>query len=401
LTSRRGLMLSRHVSLTLLAGVGLALASCDSSAGPGSSLTDAPATPWSGLHGLCSGTTRTQFPEGSRLDGVAVTGRCSAWAVGSYLSGLSALIERWNGFAWHQVRAPGPHASTSLFAVAAASANDVWAVGIQHDVSERHARTLIDHWNGQLWKVVPSPNPRGSFSTAVLTSVSAGSRGDVWAAGYYEVGDLYRTLIEHWNGTEWRIVSSPNRSASEISSVLAGISVAPQGQAWAVGYYSKGAASWSLVEHWDGRGWRIAPGPDSRQSGLESVTARSPTGTWAVGWSHRGTSNQPEIARWDGSSWHLVPCPHLAGHGSAELVDVDGVGSSAVAVGFYYQGPSSSMGIALAWHGNSWTAVTVPAEGPGNADVSLGSVGGLEFGRPWIVGFMDLGSAEQAIAIRP
>jgi hypothetical protein len=120
------------------------------------------------------------------------------------------------------------------FAVANTSPHDVWAVGIRHDATQRHARTLIDHWNGKTWSVVPSPDPMRPFTTAVLHSMAARSPKDAWAAGYYQVGDVYKTLIEHWNGSGWRTVPSRDLAGSQTSSVLAGVSVAPHYGAWPV-----------------------------------------------------------------------------------------------------------------------------------------------------------------------
>src|SRR5207244_8345470 len=71
-----------------------------------------------------------------------------------------------------QVRKPVlcPHAalSTSNTAMAsylndvkAVSANDVWAVGQLFDTTNNTSQTLIDHWIGSHWSIVPSPNPGG------------------------------------------------------------------------------------------------------------------------------------------------------------------------------------------------------------------------------------------------
>ena len=38
------------------------------------------------------------------------------------------------------------------------------------------------------------------------------SASDVWAVGYYQdtSAGTYQTLIEHWNGTAWSVIASPN-----------------------------------------------------------------------------------------------------------------------------------------------------------------------------------------------
>jgi hypothetical protein len=65
-------------------------------------------------------------------------------------------------------------------------------------------RTLVQHWNGTTWDVVPSPSP--SASQDELLGVAMLSSSYAWAVGYQ--GD--KTLIERWNGTAWTVQPSPN-----------------------------------------------------------------------------------------------------------------------------------------------------------------------------------------------
>ena len=45
-----------------------------------------------------------------------------------------------------------------LNGIAVVSANDIWAVGTSSTNSTGNEQTLIEHWNGSTWNVVPSPN---------------------------------------------------------------------------------------------------------------------------------------------------------------------------------------------------------------------------------------------------
>ena len=55
----------------------------------------------------------------------------------------------------------------------------------------------------------------------VLNSVMCTSISDCWAAGYYYNGSsVPQTLTEHWNGTVWAIVTSPNTSATQKTTSL-------------------------------------------------------------------------------------------------------------------------------------------------------------------------------------
>jgi hypothetical protein len=57
---------------------------------------------------------------------------------------------------------PGVH--NGLYGVTAVGPNDVWAVGYRGFVT---FRTLITHWNGSTWQVVPNPDPENSSNILI------------------------------------------------------------------------------------------------------------------------------------------------------------------------------------------------------------------------------------------
>src|SRR5262249_42501253 len=137
--------------------------------------------------------------------------------VGEYLrtggsSITQTLTENWNGNSWIYVPSPNVGAlGNTLYGVSGSSANDVWAVGFYTDGSTYLSRALIEHWNGTKWSIVSSPNPGSSYDN--LFGVTAISARDAWAVGFYrDDGDSNATslLIEHWDGQQWKVVSSPN-----------------------------------------------------------------------------------------------------------------------------------------------------------------------------------------------
>ena len=69
----------------------------------------------------------------------------------------------------------------------------MWAVGIG-------SQTLIVHWNGKVWKRVPSPNLPGNYLN-VLFGVVATSAGNAWAVG---TSSCNQVLVERWNGAAWK-----------------------------------------------------------------------------------------------------------------------------------------------------------------------------------------------------
>src|ERR1022692_1208399 len=60
--------------------------------------------------------------------------------------------------------------------------------------------------SGPGWSIITSPNDTMT-GTGSLSSVACSAASDCWAVGYSS-GSL--TLTEHWDGTAWTIIPSPN-----------------------------------------------------------------------------------------------------------------------------------------------------------------------------------------------
>src|SRR5690242_8932503 len=67
------------------------------------------------------------------------------------------------GSGWTVTTSASPGATNFLSGVSAASPTDAWAVGYQYDSNDRQL-TIAEHWDGTRWSTVPSPNP-GSAKT--------------------------------------------------------------------------------------------------------------------------------------------------------------------------------------------------------------------------------------------
>jgi hypothetical protein len=129
---------------------------------------------------------------------------------------------------------------------------------------------------------IPSPNV-GSGDNG-LDGVVTISSSDVWAVGDWQnAGAASQTLIEHWDGTSWSVVSSPSpgSNANELRSVSAD---APN-DVWAVGITSNTGSSLTLVEHWDSANWSVIPAVNFGSALTEffGVTSIAPDDVWAVG----------------------------------------------------------------------------------------------------------------------
>src|SRR5262249_28134816 len=112
--------------------------------------------------------------------------------------------------AWNIVPSPSVGtAGSGLNAVAVVSASDVWAVGFSTLFNTGVRQTLTEQWNGTSWNVVASPDV--GTNSNVLTAVAVVSATDIWAVGYSTAASgVQQTLTEHWNGTSWNVVASPN-----------------------------------------------------------------------------------------------------------------------------------------------------------------------------------------------
>lgn len=312
----------------------------------------------------------TSATQANYLNGVTCASASDCWAVGSYLTDGSGsvqqtLIEHWNGTSWSIVTSPNTSSTKAnlLTGVTCVSASECWAVGSSNNSGV--AQTLIEQWNGTSWAIVASPN-NGTLGNA-LRGVTCASASDCWAVGEYFLADalgnqIPQTLAEHWNGTSWSIVFSPNNNPpgtpncgllSECFNYFRAVTCASASECWAVGTWGNGVTG-TLLEHWDGSSWSIVTSPDTSNSTtindiLNGVTCASASECWVVGSSDNGEGDfQTLIERWDGSSWTIVT-PSVA---AAYLNGVTCVSASECwAVGSHIE----------RWDGNAWTVFDSPS----------------------------------------
>ncbi|HYK85042.1 MAG TPA: hypothetical protein VEV19_06715 [Ktedonobacteraceae bacterium] len=178
---------------------------------------------------------------GSDLLGVVALSANDAWAVGTYSNkkgNFLTLTEHWNGKRWSLVASPNVLNNGVFWAVTRVpGSNNVWAVGTYGNY-KGFSRSLTALWNGSSWNVVSSPSVANTNTTFFGTS--AASANNVWAVALtYDNSGLNQAFTEHWDGDDWDTVSTPN---VEGDSILTAVTVVPNSSDfWAVGVsYSNG-----------------------------------------------------------------------------------------------------------------------------------------------------------------
>jgi hypothetical protein len=315
------------------------------------------------------------------------------------------LTEHWNGTRWSVI--PSPNVGTNgsrLFAVAAASSTDVWAVG---DYLGSNYQTLTEHWNGTSWSVIPSPNCSTGAYANFLSGVTAISQPPIWGGGTVvswsdawvvgsclnpSVGD-YVTLAEHWSPRTNSWVIQPSLNIGFSPGFLAASELAPN-DVWAVGSYTdpSGSPDDTLTEHWNGSAWSIMSSPNvgTNENFLDSVAAISTNNVWAVGYQNSCTNfptcpPQGLVEHWNGTTWAVVASPDVAGlQNSLVAVTATATGEAWAAGSTYNYATQQSQTLVEHWNGTAWAIATTASIGGFNS--RFVGVGALSASDVWAVG---------------
>ncbi len=304
------------------------------------------------------------------------------------------------------VASPNGTGQNVLESTSAVSANDVWSVGIQ-TTSSNLDRTLAEHWNGTTWSVVPTVNPGSGHND--LYGVSAVSSSNVWAVGAYETNHTTQasaTIAEHWNGTSWTKVTTANPSTF---SYLFAVTAVSSSSVWAVGaYFNVAAGAYkTLVEHFNGSSWAVVSSPNTGASDswnqLFAVSAWNDTDIWAVGSITPSVGALQSLAEhWNGTSWAVVSTPNLSIGTDTEIIGVNAL-EAGHAVGIGY---GNFVSATTPRRGETWDLLTPGVStslfevGPGAGDNALLAVA-RSGASVWAVGYWraTLSSARQTLVI--
>jgi hypothetical protein len=249
----------------------------------------------------------------SILSGVTATASNDAWAVGyeeDLQSGYRTLIEHWDGSTWTIVQ--DATYKGWLTSGAAIAPDDVWAVGSTDYIGEG----LIEHWDGNTWT-------KTILRDAIfLRGVTAISRNDVWVVGQLShdgFGDY--TYAAHFDGSSWNQVATPSplQRHDIDQNWLTSVVALASDDVWAVGVVRDpdyGILDRTLVEHWNGARWQVVSSPrqgNNVDNDFWSIAAQDRMNIWAVGSVGIDPDFQPLIEKWDGTSWQPVATPPTGG----------------------------------------------------------------------------------------
>jgi len=324
-----------------------------------------------------------------------------------------SLVQYWDPLANQWVVYPTPPLNQGtgdnhLTGVAVLS-DEIWVVG-NYINSSGVSRTLIEHTSmgSPTWTIVPSPNQGGSAADNFLTGVTAASATDLWAVGYYESAGIARTLVEHWNGSQWSIETTPNQGVNT-RNFLNGVSAVSSGNVWAVGYYGPGGSipdGHTLTLRRTGGTWSYVPSPDGGTSSgdrnkLLAVHALSANNISAVGYYYNssGPLDHTLTLHWNGSAWSVRPSPSPGGLNYNDLYGVVGAQSGDIWAVGNYSDSNITRTLVEHWDGSAWSVRPSPSPNQSTFNVLYG-VTAVSPNDIWAVGAYQIGGSYRTLVER-
>ena len=229
--------------------------------------------------------------------------------------------------------------------------------------------------------------------------MAVAARGDAsaWAVGFTTIDGSVRPLAIHWDGRHWRVARP--RPPGPLDSMLTDVTIADDGDAWAVGYRmtAGGRRRPLAMRRQDGR-WRyLDPVPDRRTSAtLTAVGTDRAGGLSAVGHGGHGDVIDPIVYRRSDGRWQRFATPPVAGDGV--LTDVVTIDARDAWASGYRQEEGRSLPLVLRWDGQRWARMTAPDFG--SDEVVLTAISASGGGDLVVVGMrrVGAGSTHEAVA---
>lgn len=324
----------------------------------------------------------------NNLAAVSAASATDAWAVGAYYPSttptvLSTMAEHWDGHSWTEYQLPNVGLNeNTLLGVSELSSGKAWAVG--YDVNASWVQqSLIEHYDGRSWSVLPNPNP--GVNGDILYGVSANADNDVWAVGTQkDANGVFHILAEHWDGNSWTVSNAvdPNAGANTFYAVKA----VSANSVYAVGQTGTSFPSQALVEHWDGHNWSLLNSPADPTNSLTTLgVTGNDSALTLVGDRENSTSPYTtEIATGAPNRLSLANSPNN-GTGENDLfATTTAADGSTYAVGWYINASGTHQTLILHGINGQWSIDTSPNVSTG--DNGLAGVAQVPGAGQWAVG---------------
>ena len=164
------------------------------------------------------------------LNDVSCSRTTSCQAVGLYTTGdarAPTLAERWNGAKWSIEASPNLSVGGTGQWLGVVCSTPTKCMAVGQDGLDLVDRPNLEsgRWNGTTWTLLTTPLPAKAYTG--LSAVSCLSPTKCIAVGWSFTGSVFapdptKTLVEHWNGKKWAII--PSSVAGTTAGRLNGIS---------------------------------------------------------------------------------------------------------------------------------------------------------------------------------
>lgn len=176
----------------------------------------------------------------SNPEGVSCASVSDCWITGIGGHG-GALAAHWDGRTW-SATAPAPGATGGELLSTSCAGRSCMSVG------DNSPHTLAERWNGSAWAVTPT-----GFHQGFLRGVSCTAGFHCLATGNTFRGQVISAV---WNGSAWRVDVLKLPHGAQAAG-LVGVSCLTATDCWSVGNRFNGADGASLIEHWNGSTWSV------------------------------------------------------------------------------------------------------------------------------------------------
>jgi hypothetical protein len=232
------------------------------------------------------------LPDGTYLGGVDALSATDVWAVGSTVDSLPGApsLLHYQGLEWQTVPTPPPPAGSTddLDAIDMRTASDGWAVG--ETSTGTSTQPLILRWQGGGWTA-----PKAALGAGGLVAVAAAGADDVWAVGNQVDGlGASHGLVLHFDGAAW----APVKVSTPAGTTLSAVAVAGPGDIWAAGQ-NCAAACTASVWHLSAAGWQSVPVAGGTE--VAALVAFAPDNVWTLGYQVLANNAKGDhVERWNG-----------------------------------------------------------------------------------------------------